>query len=426
MTDNINPLRFDLSAKIIYAKYYLMNLNTTFHIDLYKEHIKIFNNGIELTNPHSDIQSIKNNVDDFIVQFNKLIDNMKVNGFDNRYPVVFGRNNIILDGIHRLAISIVLNIEPCQIIKQIKGTPYDYSFFRNRNKERYSSSFFDTIVCDTMALEFVKLLNNTFVLTQFPITKSEKQFEIENIINEHKGRIFYKKEILFNEIGFRNLMHELYRGEKWIGGLFPNNNCGGKYERCFNKDKSTIFYFFTCNNIKNVLLIKEKIRQLFNLEKHSVHINDTHEESLRISKSILNDNTIIFMNNCDLNLNETTKIELTKYFDEVKKYDIDKFCIDSSLILEFYNLRKANDIDYISYDDIKLKKANAHLRQPEYLKYYNTSKDDILFNPINYFYLNGYKFTTLKTVYLMKKNRNEKKDIIDCSLIEEKYNLLIQ
>ena len=42
--------------------------------------------------------------------------------------------------------------------------------------------------------------------------------------------------------------------------------------------------------------IKDKIREVFNVGKHSVHITDTKEEAIRTARVVFNDNSIHFLN----------------------------------------------------------------------------------------------------------------------------------
>ena len=48
--------------------------------------------------------------------------------------------------------------------------------------------------------------------------------KLEKLIKDY-GKIFYHKKIKLSKNGVRNLIKEMYRGEKGIGGLFPNDSC---------------------------------------------------------------------------------------------------------------------------------------------------------------------------------------------------------
>jgi len=147
--------RFDLGAKYFYVKCKANNINTNFYKELYHQHLITFNNCIE-KNSH------KNKIEHFLKEFDNLINNMQKNGFDVKYPIPLGNNNVIINGAHRLITSKVLNIKP-EISKQDRNgfLEYDYNFFLNRNK--YSSKFvnLDKKYTDFIALNNLELLKDT-------------------------------------------------------------------------------------------------------------------------------------------------------------------------------------------------------------------------------------------------------------------------
>ena len=143
-------------------------------------------------------------------------------------------------------------------------------------------------------------------------------------------------------------------------------------------------------------------------------MSDYSSDTYRISSSLLNTNSIHFLNNGTNDISESTKNLLKTYFENNVDED---YCLTSSLILEMYGLRKANDVDYLHKNDKKLE--NFGLHSGVWLEYYKENKDDIIYNPSNYFYFNGLKFASLKVVKEMKNNRKEPKDINDLKLISK-------
>ena len=217
--------------------------------------------------------------------------------------------------------------------------------------------------------------------------------------------------------GVNNLIKEQYRGEEWIGGLFPKGwSPGGKASRCvLANGVNPVLYISICmNDVNKCIELKEKCRGLYNLGKHSLHMSDYTEDTFRISSALLNKNSVHFLNNGTNDISNETKKLLEKYF----KQDItEDYCLTSSLILEMYGLRKANDIDYLHKDDDKLDGFGVH--SGEWLTHYGIAKDEIIYNPDNYFYFNGLKFVSLEIIKKMKQNRKEKKDVADLQLISK-------
>ena len=71
--------------------------------------------------------------------------------------------------------------------------------------------------------------------------------------------------------------------------------------------------------------------------------------------------------------------------------------------------------------ELKILDAGAgqqkYKRWCKHLKYYSQDFEELIYNPVNYFYYDGYKFLTLQNVKKMKKKRGETKDKKDIYLI---------
>lgn len=411
----ISSSRFDFMAKLLYIKYYNFNKIEYFKT-LYEKHILTFNGGWEYP-------GTKTNIKQFLKCFDDLIDRIKKNGFDKKYPIPIGNNNVIINGAHRLLICYMLKIEPIINIidSEIGCCNYNYQFFLNRKGDKPK---LERKYADTMALEYIKHNKNIRAMIVYPIVFTQnKLFEIFNIINQY-GYIYYNKTVQLTNNGFNNLVKELYRGEKWIGGLFPPGySPGGKSNLCISKSKDypTILILIDMNDLSKCIELKEKCRKIFNLGKNSLHISDYTNDTFRISSSLLNENSIHFLNNGTNDISSNTKEYLNMYFDSIKDNN-DDYCLTSSLILELYNIRKSKDIDYLHKNDYELNIPNIDVHKGKWLSYYNENKSDIIYNPDNHFYINGYKFAKIEVIKNMKINRNELKDRNDLILINKTFS----
>ena len=406
--------RFDLMAKYLYIANYENKIKSIFYENLYKNHIEVFNKCWEYP-------GTKVNIQDFIDSFNNLIQSFKKNGFKKEFPIQLGSNNVIINGSHRLSICHFYNIKP--IFKQIdkKGDVYNYDFFINRNNYwRRNNKLYLNIeekYADRMALEYIKMNKNIRCMIIYPnVFKYNKMKDIEKIIEQY-GYLYYKKQIKLNKNGIINLIKELYRGESWIGGMFPNDSCGGKFKFCYD-DAPIILYLIDFNNCDEIIHFKEKCRQLYNIGKHSLHISDYSKDTFRIGASLLNKHSIHFLNYGTNNISNETKQLLINYFNKMNDINNNDYCLTSSLIMEMYGLRKAKDIDYLHKNNNELKLLKTEIHSGKWFNYYKTDKNEIIYNPDNHFYFNGFKFVTLNIVKKMKENRKEKKDIIDINLIK--------
>jgi len=398
--------RFDLMAKYLYVKY--KNINSNFFIELYKQHIITFNNCWEYP-------GTKTCIEDFFNSFDLLIEDIKKNGFNNKYPIPIGNNNLLINGSHRLIVSYFYNIEQFYVKEDKLGLDgYNYNFFINRGQ----FPNLDRLYSDRMALEFIKLDKNVRIMITYPNINNNLE-SLENIINKY-GFLYYKKTVKLNNNGIDNLIKELYRNEEWIGGLFAGGSLG-KYNVCKGNNPINL-YLIHIYDLDKLIEFKNKCRGLYNLGKHSLHMSDYSEDTFRIACSLLNENSIDFLNNGTNDLSEKTKNTLENYFNKLESNN-DDYCVTSSVIMEMYGLRNAKDIDYLHKNDNILNIENVENHNGIWLSYYTKTKDDIIYNPENHFYFNGFKFVSLSILREMKKKRNEIKDQNDLKLIISKIYL---
>jgi len=404
----ITPKRFDLMAKLLYIKAKFKNINTDFFKKLYESHLITFNNCYEDNGK-------KNKIDDFLKSFDILIETIVTNGYDEKYPIPIYNKNII-NGAHRLMISYFYNIKPSIYETKInENTEYNYIFFLNR--KQYPS--LDRIYADAMALEYIRHNSNIRVMILHPVAYNpEKIIHLFNIIKQY-GYIYYEKRVGLFSIGVNNMIKELYRGEEWNGGMFPSNNyknCG-KTIRCISAHNyPTTIILIDMKDTTKCIELKEKCRSIFGIGKHSLHMSDFVEDTFRISASLLNENSIDFLNRGTNNFSNKSKSLLLNYFGNVVNEKED-YCLTSSIILEMYGLREAKDIDYLHKEDKKIDMINISLHDGKWLTYYHVHKDEIIYNPKYHFYFNGFKFASLDVIKKMKQNRAEPKDIQDIKLI---------
>jgi len=418
MNSIINQNRFDLMAKLLYIKNFEKNIHSIFYEKLYKEHINTFNKNWEY--PGTKVK-----IEDFIESFNNLITSIKKRGFDKNFPIEVGNlNNTLKNGAHRLMISYYFNLKPDIKNYKLNCSTYNYDFFLNRNNYwRRDNEIYSNLsvkYADRMALEYVKIKKNIRCMILYPTSfKFGKEKNIQNIIDKY-GNIYYKKQIKLSKNGVINLIKELYRGESWVGGMFPGDHCGGKFKLCY-EDKPVIMYLIEFNNCNKIIEFKEKCRELFKIGKHSLHISDEINDTFRIASSLLNDNSIHFLNNANNNIiSDKIRKYLIEFFNNYSvNKDSNNMCLTSSLIMELYGLRNAKDIDYIHINDSKIKIKMFGCHDDNWIKYYKIPKNEIIYNPENYFYFNGFKFVSLNILKRMKQNRNEEKDRNDLKLINK-------
>ncbi|MED4224969.1 polysaccharide deacetylase family protein [Neobacillus cucumis] len=411
----LNRSRFDVVAKYIYAKLREMGVDTNWGKEIYTEHIRVWNNFYEPDESKSGLPA-------FLDLFDKLLDSIKNKGFDNTQSILpLGVENTISDGAHRLAACLLYDkdVSVAKIDNRISN--YDFRHFHEKGlQSKY---------CDAIALEYCMLKPNTYIVLVYPSALG-KDGEIEKILHEH-GTIYYEKKVSIQGDGQLELIKQIYLGESWIGNW--NNGFAGAKQManlCFKGDGLLRVYVFETDSLEQALQTKQEIRNLFNIGKHSVHINNTQEETIRIAQILFNDNSIHFLNNIKVNEHhQQFRILFDQFKEMVNKQQVNKeaICICSSSVLGAYGMRTPNDFDYmihgtpLTLENYKVKCSNSNLQ------FYAHTLGDIVFNPQCHFYYEGFKFASLKVVKEAKKILGTAKDaadilLIDSALVQETPN----
>ncbi|MDP8219522.1 MAG: hypothetical protein P9M03_12445, partial [Candidatus Theseobacter exili] len=191
----LNPSRFDLMAKYIYASFKDSKLKKNWAFKLYEEHLKLFGGLVEGDG------SGKTNITDYTNAFDETLGSINSKGFDPDTSILpVSRDLTLIDGSHRLAAALFYN-KPVTVAKfNIDGPTYNFNYFTRRG---LSSDW-----ADAMALQYCKLNTNTFIAMLFPAAGSNTE-TAEKLLNE-KGQIVYKKEFLLENEGPFNLIRQVY------------------------------------------------------------------------------------------------------------------------------------------------------------------------------------------------------------------------
>jgi len=406
----VNYLRFDIPAKFFYAKN--RHVDSSFPTELYRHHLKVWNNCNEITNPR------KSNFEAYVEEFDKILESIENTGFNKNTSYVPVYNNTPLNAAHRIAASILYNKNVFCRDSPVQEGQLDcsYNFFKNRNT--YVPEGLQTKYADQIALEYCKLKKNTYIVSVFPSAIGQEE-EIRRTISKYSNIVYDKRAFLRN-YGPYNFIRTLYENEEWLGN-YSNKFQGGAYKAslCYNRVDFTRIYLIEADNPNKLIELKNEIRGLFKIGKHSAHINDTHEETLRIARSIFNENSIHFLNNAKPEF----MMRFENLFGEYKKwllnsdFDTDDFCVGGSGTLSAYGLRDCRDIDFLHREKHFGANSSIISCHNKEIHNYNHKKDEIIFNPDNHFYHMTLKFASLDVIKQLKEKRAEPKDIKDVQLL---------
>ena len=378
--DLLTHKRFDVVVKYLYAS----NLSSGFFKDAYKEHLGIWNG-------FTEDKRKKSTFEDFDNAFKSMINNT----VDEPIPV--NPEGHIANGAHRLAAALYRQ-RPINIRSTTAKENYpieaDYKVFLRKGLARH--------IMKRTALEYAKLKSNTHVVCLFPIAHTRMD-EVMNIIEKHSN-IFYTSSEGLNVTGQLGLIKEIYLSEGWASEKGIMKKC----KQCFRGMANVTFVLIDAKNLEIVKEMKKEIRALFKVGNHSVHINDSHADTIRIAKTVFNRNSINFLNN-----RKNVSFPNYKKLMAVMKPN-DNEVITGSTVLSLYGLRDCKDIDKIYYNNPPVDSHNQYVGT-----LYKLTLDTIFNNPLYHLYHNGFKYVSLDVIKNMKKIRNEPKDIVDVKLVEE-------
>ena len=403
----LSPTRLDIMAKYVYALHRVMGVPSGWGHHVYREHLRVWNEFRE------GDESRKSSFDDYRVSFDRLIDGLSKKGFDERLGLIpVDRDNAIIDGSHRLAAALAVGAPVSAVRFNAQAGRYDFEYFRQRG--------LGGDVLDDMALNYCHLDARVRVAVLFPVARGRDD-EIVQLLRD-EGAIVYRKAVTVSHSGRANLVRLLYRNEPWLGdGSRPTPGLLHHVNSRFAGLEPVRFVFFVGGHGEANRAVKEQIRSFFELGNDSIHINDSHEQTVSIAESVLNSNSLHFLN-C---ARPRAVANFGGLFDTYKRWIADKgldarrFCVDGSAVLAAYGLRDANDLDFLYAGHPVPPSPDALVSCHNHeLAHYDAALGDLVMDPRNSFFCEGAKFVALHRIRGMKAKRAEPKDASDVYRID--------
>jgi len=396
--------RLDLAFKLFYLEYRLKNESLA--SEIYKEDIRSQTLGSfqELGN------DLKNSFENYVIEFNKTYENLRLNGFNKDQSLIpLSESFSIINGAHRVASAIHLGQKVSCVELDEKDMVCDYQYFKGRNVPND--------ILESVVNTFIKYSKNTHLAFLWPSGKENIKKSFSKFSN-----IIYQKDIVLTHQGAFNLLVELYKHMDWVGS--KEKGCPQIHKKkieCFPSLTSFKVIAFQANSIEEVLQVKKEIREINNIGFSSIHITDTQEEAIRISRLIFNVNGLHFLNYGNpLNfLSELDKNEEVKRFSKKREISLNDIVLDSSNVLGLYGLRKSKDIDCFINGQMDLIDKSLKLETHDSeLKHHEKSKEELIYNPKYHFHYEGVKYISFSQIFQMKVNRDGRKDKNDIELME--------
>lgn len=377
--DSISPEitwnRFDLTFKFAYLQELEHGIANGFGKECYSKHIDAFSLG-SYTEP-GDPE--KNSLQKYLDVFGKLNQDIKEKGFDiSKGKVPLARDGSILNGAHRTTIGLYHHINLPVEITNLAPQEFDYKYFKARGlNEEY---------LDFGALKYIENSQNLYMAIIWPRANADS-----SAIERFFPKLIYSKKVKLNYNGAHNLLAEAYKGEHWLGEREENYpGVKNKLIECFPNFKPIEVYLFHEDDLEEVLLIKDRVRDKLGSGKHSIHITDNDEETKLLAKLLFNFNSLHYLNNAKPNafLNQALDEFISKHSSAEALFVP---VLGPVTTLSLYGLQKTNDIDVVTDFDNKAVKKYAELDM-------NSFKSTTFCSPRDYFYHSGVKCLSLNEV----------------------------
>lgn len=407
--DFLTSDRIDVAAKLLFIDY--LNCSVDFYRDVYKDHLRVITLG-----SFKEYGSLtKHSYLDFEEEYKSIVNSIYEKGFSIDQSIIpLALNGSIANGAHRLAASIYHGKKVSIINTNSISQNFNYDFFFKRGMPR--------LFVEAMCKKYTDIQKNVRLAVVWPVAQG-KESEIEDIL----GEILYSNCINVSRNSLHTIVCEVYKDEVWLGNISDRFiGAMGKVIPCYLKNSPLRLYLFQSDSNETVLEKKEAIRSLYSIDKHSVHMTDTHEDTVRLVKFFLNPNFQFHIDHLDPFKFSSIHNLISSFKKTISdnNLEIDRFVIGGSALISLLGARKANDLDFISdIDENILTGITANegisLHNSE-LNYYDMTVRDLLYDPRNYFYYQGVKFLSIERLTLMKVRRGEVKDRNDLIYL---YNL---
>ncbi len=406
-------LRFDLGIKYNYAKS-LINLGYVppVFVQDYLEHVNVFNSFYEE-------EPLKRSPDDFVTAFDRLIQSIKVDGYqESEDKIYITAEGELANGAHRVSTLAALGRQV--IVHEISENVevYDFEYF---HKKKLSENVSDRGIIGSLENE-----SNIRLLIVYPVVPNQFDGEIEFQISK-RGSLFFKKWLPgnLNLITNIKLINYYIHGDQnhldWVGD-FSNKFRGIQRhaEESMGSGRIRIYLIKDISD-EDFLNLKADLRSTLRVGNFSLHGADSIEETQAVIQAVCHPESLMCakqgLNAASLNL-----VVWLKEMSHAISADPgvrNKFCIGGSGPLGAFGAREIFDLDLLTELPLDTFRTNSFVSFHDIREIpYVSSILELLIDPEKHFYFLGFKFIAVSELKKMKSIRKESKDVYDLRLID--------
>lgn len=325
-------------------------------------------------------------------------------------PEKFGLviNNIVQD-TRALQLKNDWPLQLWRKINMFKLTDYSYASLELAG---LSQADLDILMC-----EYIKRQPKAYLGLVWPAACCQYD-EIRKIVKKYCTIVAEKDVLLINNgpaLLLKNIPEKAKEVERFLFHYFPENR----------KDKPVRVFVLEANSCKITRECKYEVRKFLGVypKPYVMHINDTHAQTVELSRLLFNQNSIHLLNTNLCKKRPKFNTLLEKYRGVIANSGIadEDICIDGSSVLAVYGLRDVNvDFDFLT---LKQSVVEPYLTKP--LDMHNGAWlrvgldiKDVIYNPLNHLWFNGLKFAALHTLRDFKDRQGRPVDLSDLELID--------
>lgn len=405
--------RFDISMKVHYARLWKTKLAKN-----WREYV-FYEQALRITGPSKEIRehdgSGKNGLDQFLENFHSLLEQENV----SEYPVLpVDRNLIAMDGAHRIAAGILHR-------KEMRVVRVDYDTYMPSTYDYYAGTAHghkpcDPDILDEGVIEYCRVKDSVAVALIFP-SVDDHDYAVQKL--SKIGNVVCRKSLFLAPSAGGVLLRQVYLGEPWLDWAEHQSGFDHKKKSCFPcAGRVTVLVLdLDGSSVTRLRLIKEEIRAYYSCGKHSIHITDSHDETLRVVKALFNRNSVDILQTSNGKYIESFHRQLFSFQKWLFENNIDceTVCLGGSSVLSVLGLRMCRDLDFLYAGDVSSlpdfpKGVGCHNKLSSL---YGYPVDEIIADPRLHFWYMGIKFCSPALVENMKYKRGDKKDFYDIQLI---------
>lgn len=405
--------RFDILIKMYFLKSLQGKVDKRKGIEAYKFSLYSMNSFIEYD---ENYKPVKLGFEKFIDSFISLNENINKHGFDYNISLVpVSKDLTPLNGAHRVAIARYYNHEIATTI-ELNNLPvsWSYKYFLDKNYPKY--------ILDSVFLNMIDFQSDIYCACFFPSSSHNHEDFIDILGKDAEILMDFSRR--YNEVGKVILTSILYENEHWVGNRGNKyKGAKNKFENCFLDGEKVRYIIFKLKeggcDLDRVIEIKDKLRKVADIGKHSVHITDNTCESKKLLKSVMSNSACHWINNQSIKRFENFECLLDKLEIQLSKINKtkDSFILVGSSVLSAYGIRDCNDLDVISLDLTKDDENVLCLgNHNKYFEDFGFDLSNLVGDQDEIFVYRGFNFLSIEKILDFKKIRSEEKDIEDIKL----------